>query len=230
MNPNKAISWYLLGFCLLLIPGNEQESEACLRMATAINPAEANCLGKFAASMGCNITPALLEILLEHTGRNRELLNTFACGLMDAEKYDHLDRIEGWAREAVAGQDGGPAHCHGTLSRALALQGTFAESLEHITFTLADPELIKRDIQEPTDVLTTAAAAGLGRQALDILLASPSLAVLEPLAAGLKLYLGLEVKAPQEVREVGEDVVRRIEHWKKWHTERGTLPGAPGKA
>lgn len=37
-------------------------------------------------------------------------------------------------------------------------------------------------------------------------------------------HLGLEVQAPQEVKEIGEDIVKRIEHWKAWHKQQGT-PG-----
>ncbi len=138
--------------------------------------------------------------------------------------YSRLGQVkegEAHLRKAMEKMPDTPSS-HGSQARVLALYGHCAEALEHAAVALGDPKAIETDIQEPTDVLTTAAAAGLGRQALDLLEASPSLHLLEPLAVALRLHLGLEVKAPQEVREVAEDVVKRIEYWRDWHAQRGT--------
>jgi DNA polymerase III delta prime subunit len=61
------------------------------------------------------------------------------------------------------------------------------------------------------EFITGMAAAGHAREALELVRNSPSAALLEPLAIGLKLYLGAEVKAPVEIVEVARDVVKRIE-------------------
>lgn len=48
---------------------------------------------------------------------------------------------------------------------------------------------------------------------------------LSALALSRKVDLGLELHAPHEVKEIGEDIVKRIEHWKQWHAS-----FRPGKA
>jgi hypothetical protein len=46
---------------------------------------------------------------------------------------------------------------------------------------------------------------------LDILTDSPSAKHLEPLIVGLKLFIGEKMKVAVEIREVANDVVKRIE-------------------
>ncbi|MCC6698917.1 MAG: ATP-binding protein [Candidatus Hydrogenedentes bacterium] len=55
------------------------------------------------------------------------------------------------------------------------------------------------------------AAAGHGREVLDLIQASPSAPFLEPLIVALQMYLGEPVKAPVEIVEVAKDIVKRIE-------------------
>jgi len=243
LKPDYAWAWAMLGEVLSRQLDDPVEGVECLRKSVELKPDSTEVwvmLGKTLLMLGhadketflemphskegeMSNEASVLEGLLVECGRLPSVLNSFACHLMDLQRYEALVTIESWAREAVDAHDDGQAYYHGTLSRVLALRGKVAEALEHVAVVLEQPEVVRGEIQEPTDVLTTAAAAGWGQKALEILLASPSLPLLEPLVAGLKRYLGLEVKAPQEVKEVAEDVVKRIEHWKQWHAERGTI-------
>ena len=223
LDPEDAITWAILGSVLIIDLEKSVEGLVCLDRAAALdssvvdNPVLENRIQTGRVSM------ATLEAILERTGRPADLLHSVACCLMDSENYQNLEAIEAWAREAVEKDEADPNY-HGALARALALRGAIPEALAQAAIILEHPDIIRRDIQEPTDILTSAAALGFGREALDMLLASPSLDVLEPVAVGLKQYLGLDVHAPQEVKEIGEDIVKRIEYWKEWHTKSKTHP------
>ncbi len=219
LDSDNANAWSLLGYILIFNLGECEEGYECLRRTAAIDPDlldKSYLLDKIRTG---TVSIATIEDILNCTGRPGGLLNAVACSLMDAESYEDLETIEKWARESVE-KIGDKGHCHGTLAKILALRGKVSESLSHASIVLEHPEIVNIDIQEATDILTTAAALGHAQESLDILLASPSLSVLEPVAAGLKQYLGLDVQAPQEVREIGEDIVKRIEHWKEWHADR----------
>ena len=134
------------------------------------------------------------------------------------KKCKSLEEAEVLVQKALGLKDN--VNFHGTLSMVLALQGRVDEALPQVEIVLQHPDVVRSDIQEPTDVLCIAAALECGGEALELLEKSPSLAHLEPLAAGLRQYLGLEVKAPQEVKEISDDIVKRIAYWKEWHQKR----------
>jgi hypothetical protein len=56
----------------------------------------------------------------------------------------------------------------------------------------------------------SAAAAGYGEDALNVVVASASRPALEPLEVGLRIFLGKAPSTPQEVLEVGQDIADRI--------------------
>jgi ABC-type iron transport system FetAB ATPase subunit len=59
-------------------------------------------------------------------------------------------------------------------------------------------------------LLVELAATGHGEEALEIVAESPSAALLEPMVVALRLHLGEEVRVAAEIREVAEDLVKRI--------------------
>jgi hypothetical protein len=59
-------------------------------------------------------------------------------------------------------------------------------------------------------LLGAAAAAGYAPQALEMLMASPAAEALEPLAVGLRIYLGESPLVAQEILEVGNDIAQHI--------------------
>ena len=85
--------------------------------------------------------------------------------------------------------------------------------LERIPHYLSKVELIERITPIATDIMSALAAIGHEHIIIDIVTDSPSADIFEPLIAGIKLYLGEEIKAPQEVKEIATDVVKRIEEW-----------------
>ncbi|SMF02794.1 AAA family ATPase [Desulfovibrio gilichinskyi] len=216
--PNLVAAWFALGGTLIFDLNRQSEGYECLKKAAAIeqnifcnNPYLLNKIRSTDVSM------ETLENILNSTNRPGDLLNNIACAVMDKmnkSDYEDMATIVAWARESVEKTDG-EKYTHGTLARALALQGNILEALPHVQTVLADIELVNNNIQEMTDILTLAAAFGHGQEALDLLVASPSLNALEPVAVGLKQYLGLDVQAPQEVKEIGEDIVKNIEMWKE---------------
>jgi tetratricopeptide (TPR) repeat protein len=222
--PDDAWAWAKLGAVLAFKLGRPEEGADSLRKALEHKPdfvdAWAN-LGDVLAHKLSQPEEAItcLRKVVELDAKFAYGWNALACTL--ADKAGQLSESDECARKALALEDN-PAY-HGTLSRVLALRGeNIPEALQHANIVLHHPDVVRSDIQEPTDVLTTAAALGYGQEALDLLVASPSLPDLEPLAAGLRQYLGLDVQAPQEVKEIGEDIVKRIEHWKDWHMKKGT--------
>jgi hypothetical protein len=54
------------------------------------------------------------------------------------------------------------------------------------------------------------AARGEATGALQILVNSPSRQQLEPLVAGIRIFLGEDVNVATEIKEIGSDVARRI--------------------
>ena len=73
-----------------------------------------------------------------------------------------------------------------------------------------DAALVSKAIDDAIELGIQLAVAGVAREAVNMLQESPSAACLEPLIVGLKVFLGEEVKAATEIREVGNDVAKRI--------------------
>ncbi len=89
------------------------------------------------------------------------------------------------------------------------------ESLKclHKYFSSLEPQ--SHSIEDAIQLIVELAAAGAGKEALDILEDSPAARSLEPLIVGLKMLLGEDVKAAYEVKEVAKDVVHRIEEHRR---------------
>ncbi|HOZ45149.1 MAG TPA: tetratricopeptide repeat protein [Candidatus Hydrogenedentes bacterium] len=121
-----------------------------------------------------------------------------------------LRQGEFWARQAVAMDPANIAHQH-TLACILCASGKPEEAQEHAAAYLRDVDLVRANPDDATELFVGFAVAGLGRDALRLIEASPSAVLLEPLVVALRLDLGEKTKAPVEIVEVAKDVVRRIE-------------------
>ena len=219
LNPDDLDGQIMLSKLLILLR-RYSEGEDIIRHALAIRPNSVEALdllsdmlilsGKYDEAEECQRQTIALE------PENENFMNSLAVLL--TKKRESLEEAEALVRKALSIKDNN--YFHGTLSLALALQGRVDEALSQAEIVLQHPDVVRSDIQEPTDVLCIAAAFERGREALDLLEKSPSLAHLEPLAAGLRQYLGLEVKAPQEVKEISDDIVKRIAYWEEWHQKR----------
>ena len=212
---------YLLSLSALLLQQRRYaEVEACLRHAYAIDPSSIQALNLLSKALTLsgklNEAEECLRKAIAVEPANEDFMNHLAVLL--AKKRESLEEAETFVKKALDIKD---SVCfRGTLSLILALQGRVDEALLQAEIVLQRPDVVCSDIQESTDVLCIAAAFDRGGEALDLLEKSPSLAHLEPLSAGLRQYLGLEVKAPQEVKEISDDIVKRIAYWKEWHQKR----------
>lgn len=197
----------------------EQEGFAALESGLQkfldVNPDTAMVWAHFGCTLafGLNKPEAGLACLckaVELEPNNAIYISSLACAL--ALKHNALTEAENLALKALSLNDD-PA-IHGTLSLVLGFQRLLPEALHYCELLLQHPETVQQNTQTPTTALCMAAAQGHGRAALNILEASPSLQLLEPVAVGLRRYLNLEATAPQEVREIAEDIVTRIKQWK----------------
>jgi len=73
-----------------------------------------------------------------------------------------------------------------------------------------EPPIDPSQIRTVTEVAISLAGAGHGEKALSVIESSRSAPAFEPLAAGLKRYLGIEAPVPQEIAEVANDIVSDI--------------------
>jgi hypothetical protein len=102
-------------------------------------------------------------------------------------------------------------HFEHTLASILTIIGSPEESLQHATNYLKDRSVVKSLPEDGINLFVNIAAAGCPREALNLLQGSPSADLMEPLIAGLRLFLDEEVRVPVEVLEVAKDVKKRIE-------------------
>ena len=92
-------------------------------------------------------------------------------------------------------------------------QREYDKAVEYLVKTLACHTYVSRNLQIINNFCMDIAA--VSREMAEILLKaienSPSRGALSPLIAGIKNYLGLEFRAPLEVREVADDIKKWIE-------------------
>ena len=133
--------------------------------------------------------------------------------------YKHNDpamliKAEQWATKAVSLSPDN-AYIHHTLACILSALGKGNEALDSTGKYIQDTSLVEETIEDAIELFVELAASGYAKEALGILVNSPAERCLEPLVAGLKLYIGEDVKTAPEIREVAKDVVKRIEERKK---------------
>ncbi|MBI5557082.1 MAG: AAA family ATPase [Deltaproteobacteria bacterium] len=95
--------------------------------------------------------------------------------------------------------------------------GKGGQALEAAGKYLQDPAVVEDTIEDAIELFTGLAARGLAKEALELLVNSPAANHLEPLIAGLKLFLGEEVRTAMEILEVAKDVVKKIEEQQQLH-------------
>ena len=156
----------------------------------------------------------LAKICIDKDPKNPDILNAVSWAFYKQGRELFLPEAETWAQEAVKispNRNG----IHGTLATILSARGKSAEALEHAQKFLENKRLVETYINDGIDMFVGIAAGGFGREALEVLQASPSEEILEPLIVGLQMYIGDEVKAAVEIMEVGKDVAKRIEKRRK---------------
>ena len=97
-----------------------------------------------------------------------------------------------------------------SLAFAQCAQGRLQDSLSTAEKWLKNGEIVARAIDRAIEILVELAARGEGSTVLEILSESPSQQYLEPLVAGIRVFLGEKVRVAVEIQETGFDVARRI--------------------
>jgi len=215
--PEVAGFWALLGRLLHGRLERCEEAEAAYRKALELEPAKG-----FALGLG-GLAVLLLGKLgrpqeafdvaragLDKGSRAPELLNSLAWAFYSSGPPDYLPHAEAWAREAVEREAGNGYYRH-TLACILCTSGKVGEAFEQARKYLENNETVQKTIGDAIELFVSLAARGYAREALGLLVASPSAEFLEPLVVGIRLFLGEDVKAAIEILEVGEDVAKRIE-------------------
>ena len=85
------------------------------------------------------------------------------------------------------------------------------DALELVRKYVDTPDLVEQSIEGAIALFVEIAAVGYAKEALGILVQSPSEKHLEPLVVALRMFTGEEVKSAVEIQEVAKDVVKKIE-------------------
>ena len=117
-------------------------------------------------------------------------------------------------REKVLGKEHpGTLEVMNNLAICYGEKADYGKALELFSKELAYPDFVGGSLQKVSALCVNLAAASpeMAHALLDTIEASPSKETLYALSIGLKAYLGMEFRAPQEVREMAEDIKRWIE-------------------
>jgi tetratricopeptide (TPR) repeat protein len=149
------------------------------------------------------------ERFVERWAEDAKKLNNIAWLFYEAAPEKYLPTIENWARDAVVKSKNNWVQVH-TLSSILARENKWEEALILAPKFLDATAESEKAIKPATDFIILASASGFAKEALSMVIASKGSKALEPLAVGLRIFLGDSEFTAQEIFEVGQDVARRI--------------------
>ncbi len=151
----------------------------------------------------------LAETCIDKNPENANLMNLMAWLFYEHGDKAFFEHAEIWAKKSLELAPD-ESNYHHTLACILAVSNKGDEALLHADEYLKDSALIEDGVDDAIELFVELAAAGVAKEALELLEKSPSAPFLEPLTAGLKLFIGQEVKAAAEIMEVAGDIVKRI--------------------
>lgn len=154
-----------------------------------------------------------LQIATDFISRAPEdskLLNNLSWVFYKHGNSAMLPEAEEWAAKAVFLSPDN-TNAHHTLACILSALGKGSAALESAGRYLQDTALVESNIEDAIELFVELAASGHAKESLGLLVHSEAEKHLEPLVAGLKLYIGEDVKTAPEIREIAKDVVKRIE-------------------
>jgi len=102
-----------------------------------------------------------------------------------------------------------------TLACLLALRSQWDEAFAQARYFADDESMLKTYPKDVIEFFVFAAASGKAEAALDAVRGTKIKSAMEPLIVGLKISAGRTVRAPREVLEVANDIVKRIEKRKE---------------
>lgn len=139
-------------------------------------------------------------------------LNHLATGYLAVGDFDKSLELSQKAYDAmcrVLGREDTETLCAlGNICTAYAHKENYAKSLELMKTLFSYPDFLVTRHQYTSMLCITLAAISpeVAAMTLKTIENSPSSEVLNVLAAGIKAWLGIEFRAPQEVREIAEDI------------------------
>jgi tetratricopeptide (TPR) repeat protein len=215
INPQHAWAWVQLGQLLHEKLSRFDEAEQAYRKAIEIDPQAAwpsMVMLRFLLSRPGRRDEAVrfAEAIIAQSPNDYHLLQQCACKLYEVRERPLMERALAWARQAVATAPNNSSFHHTVASIQCAL-GNLQDALKSAEKYVADAETVGRALEDATTLFTELAARGEAPEALQILLDSPSREQLEPLVAGIRIFLGQDVNVATEIKEIGSDVARRIE-------------------
>lgn len=215
LKPDYAWVWGQLGQLLHEKLNDFSEAEKCFRRAIELTPDYASCYGELFTLLWeqperRSDASEYFDTTLRTHREEAEFLNGFAWSLFEKDNKDLLPKAEQAAMRAVELAPTQGYYLH-TLASILSAQGKTGLALHAARKYLADLASVQSTISDAIDLFIDLASSGQAREALRILRDSPSAHLLEPLIAGIRIFLHEEVKVATEIFEVGKDVAKRIE-------------------
>lgn len=211
-NPNYGRGWLHLGELLYSQFENNTEAEEALQKAVNLDTESAKeALIRFYLTGSREAARAIEHArqYLKESGNSPDALNDFAWVFYTSGPSEYFPEAEKWARDAVTKSSMDTYMVH-TLISILGAQGKWKETLELLSPLVNAAANESMVVGPATDVVISIAAAGFAKQALETIVNSAGARALEPLSAGLRLYIGEQEYVAKEIFEVGKDVAERI--------------------
>ncbi len=164
---------------------------------------------------GSGISIQRAEQIIKQAPENPGLLNALAWAVFESGQTSLLERALEWANKSIAlsaSNNGSYQHTRASIQCAL---GKMDDALKSAGEYLMDLKTIRENIDDTTELFIELSARSKAQRALQLLIESPSAQELEPLAVGMRLFLGESVKVAAEVIEIGNDVAKRIRQRQK---------------
>jgi Flp pilus assembly protein TadD len=211
------VYWSNLGH-LLLDHGSADEAEKVWEAAIEMHPDLLQCVGHLLdlrLRRGVDQQAVLNEARkwIERAGDNPEVLSAIARSVVLSNLRPAFPEAEVWARKALAKDPGWENAA--VLADVLAAEQKWQEALETWGSVLDASAGDEQARGKAIELLTEAAAAGHAPAALEKLSASSGAQALEPLAVGLRIFMGETPPVAKEIVEVGQDVAQRIRERQK---------------
>ncbi len=214
IDPQFVWAWAQLGLLLHEKLSRFDEADQACRKAIEINPQNPlTRLARLRLFLGRQQRRAqaveFAETAILPSPVDPQLLNAFTREVFELDERSLLPGALALARRAVALAPE-TASFHHTLASIECALGSPQDALKSVQKYLADPKTVRDTLVDATNLFVELAARGEGRGALQVLLESPSRDQLEPLAVGIRIFLGEDVNVAVEIKEIGSDVARRI--------------------
>ncbi len=219
LNPEHTWVWANLGQLLHEKLERYGEAENAYRKAIELNPDEVlSYMSYFSLLLAIRETSkealTFAQKALVKFPDDPSLFNSFSWSVYENRKLELLPEAEQWMERALE-LSPGDANIKHTYAAILLAGGKVKEALEISKQYLTDSEAVTAKLKDANDLFISFAAYGFGKEALTILEESPNADILEPLVVGLKLFSGEDVKSALEIKEIGNDVVKRIKERKE---------------